>query len=242
MLDIDGTLCDLVERPHEAAVPDSATIPLRTLIAKRVEGVHVAFVTGRSVADAQRMLGIDGVAIYGNHGMERSAPAGNLRGSEGSEQADEELRNSVPEFAQIVSALPGTSMEDKHFSLSLHYREMEMERLPELNSRVVALANRNGLRLSPGKCVINILPAASRTKGDAVREIVHDTGGASEGASILFVGDDTTDEDAFRELEQFPDAVTVRVGEASAESSARLSLADPQAVHNMLALLAESRV
>lgn len=241
MLDIDGTLCEIVERPDAAHVPLSARESLRALIGARARGVHVAFVTGRSVADARRMLDIKRVAIYGNHGMEYLSESGNITGPEGWEDAGLALREARRDLDAVVAQFSGTSIEDKEFSLSLHFREMDIALRPALEARVADIARKRGVSIAPGKCVINVLPSSSVTKGDAVLEIVHEFGGESPDASILFVGDDVTDEDGFRALRTFPHATTVRVGSADATSDARLSLSDPRDVHQLLALLAESR-
>ncbi|HEY8311630.1 MAG TPA: trehalose-phosphatase, partial [Gemmatimonadaceae bacterium] len=83
MLDIDGTLCDISEHPGGASIPEGGIASLRALNAVNDGTVQVAFVTGRSVADAQRMLGVRGALIYGNHGMERLSRAGSLRVPDG---------------------------------------------------------------------------------------------------------------------------------------------------------------
>ena len=244
MLDIDGTLCDIVERPDAASVPGIARESLRTLIGQRARGVHVAFVTGRSVADALRMLDIDGVTIYGNHGMEHPSESGNITGPEGWEDAGVALRETRRDLDATVAQFPGTSIEDKHFSLSLHFRNMDMEMLPALMTQVAAIAQARAVTLAAGKGVINVLPSRAANKGDAVLEIVHELGGESSDASILFAGDDVTDEDAFRALGAFPHATTVRVGTtgaAGARSAARFSLGNPGEVHELLAILARAR-
>ncbi len=241
LLDIDGTLCDIVERPDAANIPGTARASLRALIAERDRGVHVAFVTGRSVADARRMLAIDGVTIYGNHGMEHLSESGNITGPEGWEDAGLALRESRRDLDTVVTQFPGTSIEDKQFSLTLHFREMDMELLPELGARVAAIARTRGVTLAPGKCVINILSSASVTKGDAVLEIVRELGGESPDASILFAGDDVTDEDAFRALRSYPHATTVHVGAPDAKTHARFSVNSPREIHELLELLAGSR-
>lgn len=242
MLDIDGTLCDIVERAGEARIPASAQTALRQLRARSGDGTHVAFVTGRSVADARRMLDIPGAVIYGNHGMEHLSADGNIRARERPERATRQLRAAARDLASIVAAFPGTSLEDKRLTLTLHFRAMRPALLPELNARVADIANRRSLRLADGKCVINVLPAGSLTKGDAVLEVIHEVAGASASASILFVGDDVTDEDAFRALREVPGAVTVRVGGADDISLAQFSLGGPRDVHELLSLLVEARL
>ena len=241
MLDIDGTLCDIVERPDAANIPGTARASLRALIAERRRGVHVAFVTGRSVADARRMLAIDGVTIYGNHGMEHLSESGNITGPEGWEEAGHALREARQDLDAVVAQFSGTSIEDKGFSLSLHFREMDIDMLPALDARVAEIARARGVVLAPGKYVFNVLSSASRTKGDAVLQIVSELGGDAPDASILFAGDDVTDEDGFRALRAFPDATTVHVGAPDAKTAARFSVDSPGEVHALLKLLAESR-
>lgn len=240
MLDIDGTLCELVARADAAVVPEAVRAALVLLGKRRSDGVHVALVTGRSVADAQRMIGITGIAIHGNHGMERLLEDGTARGPEGFELEERRLRAAKADLALLAAEFPGTSVEDKQFSLSVHYRGMKDELVPEFIRRVSQSVERNDLRSSPGKCVINIVPMISRNKGDAVLDIIQKTGATSSTASILFVGDDVTDEDAFVAMQPIAAAVTVRVGESTTESAARYSLSDPGAVQELLQTLADS--
>lgn len=244
MLDIDGTLCDIVERADDALIPSVARDTLRALSADAARNVRVAFVTGRSVADANRMLGIESATIYGNHGMERLSATGEIRLPEGWDSDGARLRAAVPEFTRLVAMFPGASLEDKQFSLTLHYRAMDADLLPRFDAGAGEIARRHDLRLSHGKCVINVLTCPGRTKGDAVLEFVRDSGGDAPGASILFAGDDVTDEDAFRALGGVDGAVTVRVGagrgdtDASVDTAAQFSLGGPREVHDLLSLLA----
>ena len=242
MLDIDGTLCEIVEQPGGAAIPSHAAASLRVLNAIGSGGdVQIAFVTGRSIDDAQRMVGVDRPLIYGNHGMERLSATGNIRGPEGWEDEGLALREAARELVTLTRDFPGSRLEDKRFSLSLHYRGIDMTRFADLDARAREIANRWSLRLTDGKRVMNLVPRGAVNKGDAVLEIVHDTGAGSPDASILFVGDDVTDEDGFVALRDMLNAVTVRVGEANAESAARFSLGNPDQVHELLAMLAEAR-
>jgi trehalose-phosphatase len=241
MLDIDGTLCDIVERANEVSLPTRAGDALRSLSAGSARGVHVAFVTGRSVTDARRLLGIPGAVIYGNHGMERLSDSGDIRAPEGWQREGARMREAKQDLEGFMAAFPGSSLEDKQFTLTLHFRRMNMEQVPEFETRVADIATRHALRLVPGKCVINVLPAVGFNKGDAVLEILHEVEGRSANASILFAGDDVTDEDGFQALRQFPGAVTLRVGNADATSAAHFSLAGPHEMNDVLALLAESR-
>jgi alpha,alpha-trehalase len=187
------------------------------------------------------MLGVPGALIYGNHGMERLSRAGNIRVPEGWEAEERALRNATPELAALVKEFPGSQLEDKRFSLSLHYRGIDMTAFPELDARAREIAARWSLRLADGKRVMNVVPRNAVNKGDAVLEIVRESGAACPASSILFVGDDVTDEDAFAALSAFPNATTVRVGDDHADSAAKFVLDTPRQVHEMLGLLAAAR-
>ena len=241
MLDIDGTLCAITERPCDATIPASAKEALRKLNGIDDDSVYLAFVTGRAAADAQSMLSLDHPLIYGNHGMERLSRAGNIRVSEVSETEQPALREAAREFDILTTDFDGSHLEDKRLSLSLHYRGIDMSSFPELDARARLIANRWSLRLTHGKRVMNVLPPNAVNKGNAVCEILMDTGADSPGSSILYVGDDVTDEDAFVALLDVPNATTVRVGEADAESAAQYAVDTPGHVHEILDLLAAAR-
>ena len=244
MLDIDGTLCDLVVHADSAVVPDAVRTALVALEARRSDGVHVALVTGRSVADAQRMIGVNGIPIYGNHGMERLLSDGTTHGPDGFDADEARMRTATAELTRLTAEFPGTGVEDKRFSLSVHFRNMDEKLAPEFVQRASQIVERNGLRPSPGKCVINVVTMTGRNKGGAVREIIEEAAASWPDEpiqSILFVGDDVTDEDAFLALRPDSNAVTVRVGDAAAQSAARYSLDDPRAVRELLEALASTR-
>lgn len=244
MLDIDGTLCDIVEKAGDARIPPAAQRALRTLGSRALAGIHLAFVTGRSVADARRMLHVDGAVIYGNHGMERLSSSGSMdlhhEAVRPAPERSPELRAAAEELDSSIAEFPGATLEDKGLSLSLHYRATDPSRVPALSARATDIGHRHGLRIIDGKCVINMLPPNGWTKGDAVLDIVRSVDGVAPGASILFAGDDVTDEDAFRALRDVPGAVIVHIGDAGADSAARYSMPGPASVHELLALLADA--
>ena len=240
MLDIDGTLCEIVECVDDAVIPSSARQALEVLARGARAGVYLAFVTGRSITDARRMVGLEGVVIYGNHGMERLDASGTIHGPEGWEEMGRNLRSAAREIVRVLATMRGSTLEDKRLTLSVHYRGMDMNALPELQHSVSEIARRYSLRMSPGKCVINLAPSAATGKGAAALEFVRDIAARNdvETPSILFAGDDITDEDAFEALSRFPQAVTVRVGDADADSAARYAMDSPGDVHQLIASIA----
>ena len=182
--DIDGTLAPIVPTPEGARIPAPLQQRLATLCAR----APVAIVTGRSRADAQRLCEFTPAWVLGNHGVE------GLPGFESRTAALAELT------ARWRAALDGPDLqhagvlvEDKRYSLSLHYRHAQD------HDRARAAIDEALAALSPaplvihGKCVVNVLPPGAITKGDALRALLRVAGVAS----ALYAGDDDTDEHVF---------------------------------------------
>jgi trehalose 6-phosphate phosphatase len=187
-LDFDGTLVELAETPD--AIRVSPELPkLLARLGDRLDG-RLAIISGRAIGDLERYLSCRGLAVSGSHGLELRLSDGSLvplAAPRGLDQA----RERVGRFAE---ALPGILIEDKPFSIAVHYR-----RAPEREAHVRAfmdgLAAATGLVVQQGKMVTELRPAGA-DKGDAVRAFMAEPPFA--GARPLFVGDDLTDEDAFR--------------------------------------------
>lgn len=241
MLDVDGTLAPLVQRHDEATVPPATREAVAKLASRA--GVHVALVSGRSVAVARRMVGVERVWAVGNHGSETMSPDGNL-------EIDPQVAEYQPAVARVASTLepllamvPGVVLEDKTWTLSVHYRLADPGVVPRLRGAITELTRRNGLRLMEGKMIFEIRPPVQVDKGTAVLALARQLGGLGSGAAVLFAGDDTTDEDGFRVLrEHVPAAVTVRVidGEVG-ETAAELTVAGTEGMRQMLEWLAALR-
>jgi trehalose-phosphatase len=233
MLDIDGTLCEIVERPDEARVPERTQQLLGRLVER--PGVCIAIVTGRAAADARRMVDIEGMHIVANHGLEHWGPDGEERTAPGWERAARSVRAAVAELQRIPLDYPGASIEDKHFTISVHFRQTDDTLIPALQRDVSAIADRHALRVAGGKQVINVLPPLGVNKGDAALALVRECAAAHDGASVFFAGDDLTDEDAFAALAaHVPSAVTVRIGDDGISTAAAFRVASPNALVDVL--------
>ena len=209
--DIDGTLAPIVARPDEARIPER----MQDALARLAGCADVAVLTGRGRDDARRMLAFEPAYVLGNHGMEGLPGAQELL--EASMQATAHWRAALA--ADDALAAAGVLLEDKRFSLSLHYRHA-----PDQAAAQRAIAQRTSTLAPPpkiisGKCVVNLLPPAAPTKGDALRTLL----ATRALACSLYAGDDDTDEHVFdlpREL-----VLGVRVGR-SAASRAELYVDD----------------
>ena len=232
LLDIDGTISAIAPRPADATVLPIALDALRSLV--RSDGVVVGLVSGRMADDVRRLVRIEPVWVIGNHGAEIVSPDG-----------QETVEPSVAAFEGAVAAArrsleaSGVAVEDKRWTLTVHYRATGIEPR-EVVSRVAA---EHGLVVVAGKKVLELRPPVTVNKGTAVVALADRVGGFRSGASILYAGDDATDEDAFVALRsRDPRPVTIHVaGEGSQKTCAEYIVADPMEMGSVLAWLAELR-
>ncbi|MFN3943839.1 MAG: trehalose-phosphatase [Allosphingosinicella sp.] len=186
-LDFDGTLVELAEAPDAIRVPGELHLLLHDL-ADRLEG-RLAIVSGRALADLDRHLPGQAIAMSGSHGMEVRLADGTqlpLALPRGVEEARAEIR-------AFASGREGLLVEEKPASIAVHFRRAP-EREGEVLEFLGGLADRTGLRLLGGKMVGEVRPPGA-DKGDAVRAFLAEP--VFAGARPVFVGDDLTDEHAF---------------------------------------------
>ena len=217
-LDFDGTLVELAEAPDAISV-SPAVSPLLARLNDRLSG-RLALVSGRSIADLERHLECSGLAVSGSHGLE-------LRLRDGSQvplAARHDLSAAREGVRQLADEAPGLLVEEKPFSVALHYRQAPNEQA-RVSDAMARLARSTGLTLQQGKMVVEIRPAGA-DKGDAVRAFMAEPDFA--GARPLFVGDDLTDEDAFAAASAMGGA-GILVG-AARETAARWRLPDVRSV------------
>ncbi|MET1110106.1 MAG: trehalose-phosphatase [Allosphingosinicella sp.] len=187
-LDFDGTLVELAEAPGAISVP-SGLKPLLDRLAERLDG-RLAIVSGRAVDDLREHLGGFAAVLSGSHGAElhyadgRSIPVAAPVGLDSA-------RESIRRFA---AGGEGLLIEDKPAGIALHYR-LAPERAEEVDAFLEALAVVSGLVLQRGKMVAELRPHGT-DKGAALLRLMTEPPFA--GARPVFVGDDLTDEDAFR--------------------------------------------
>jgi trehalose 6-phosphate phosphatase len=197
LLDIDGTILDIAPTPHEVQVPDELRRALRRL-ADRTNGA-LALVSGRTLDDIDKVFAPLRLPAVGGHGAEiRSSPvAGSYERR--AEFLDPELRRSV---CNVGSHNSGVIIEDKGFSIAVHYR-LAMEKELAVKDAVYAACAAfpsAPFEIMPGKAVIEI-KRRGFNKGTGVRELMLHPPFA--GRFPLFIGDDTTDEDAFAVLPEY---------------------------------------
>jgi trehalose 6-phosphate phosphatase len=214
--DYDGVLAPLVDDPS-AAVPTPGVAAALARLAG-VDGVTVALVSGRGVEDLQQTSGLTGPYRWvGSHGAEFDGPL------TGALAARRDKLAGV--LRPLVAATPGARLEVKPASVAVHVRQVaDRPAAAELLAEAERRAD-SSLTLKPGKEVLEIA-VTDADKGTALLRLRDELGATG----VLYLGDDVTDEDAFRSLG--PDDVTVKVGDGG--TAARYRVSDPAAA---LALL-----
>ena len=217
--DFDGTLAPIVTNRDEAQMRP----PTRELFARACDLYPCAVISGREQADVSARLG--GAAtkyVIGNHGLE---PGENLG------EFEREVSEARDLLGEALVNVEGVDIEDKRYSLALHYRRSTDKRAARaaILDRVAALPA--PVRVIRGKLVVNVVPQRAPNKGDALLSLR-----TAEGAdAALFVGDDVTDEDVF-EIDQPGRLLSVRIGESST-SAASYFLRNQVEVDRLLARL-----
>jgi len=237
LLDVDGTLAPIAPQPADATVPPSTHDALHTLA--RTPGVVVGLVSGRSAADVCRLVPLSPSWVIGNHGAEILSPEGH-----------ETVEPRVSAYESVVAAAradleaDGVAVENKRWTLTVHYRNADPAIVPVLREKVSRVATTHGLATISGKKVLELRPPVAINKGTAVLWLADRVGGLAPHASVLYAGDDATDEDAFLALRsRMSRAVTIHVdgGEGSPETFAEYIVSDPREMGSLLAWLAELR-
>lgn len=241
MLDVDGTLAPLVSRPEDAVVPADTRRALSALAG--APNVFVALVSGRAAADAHRLVGVPGVWTIGNHGCEVVDPSGTRTIDPLTEPFREDMAKAVRDISELATLVPGVIVEDKRWSVSVHYRLAAPHSVVRVRSAVEAAAAAHGLRIFGGKQMFDLRAPVDVDKGTAVLRLADELGALGAEGSLFFAGDDVTDEDAFRALRRHvPRAVTFRVADSEAAPTAAEFLArDPAAIRDILRWLAALR-
>jgi len=236
LLDVDGTLAPIVAQPMLARVPDATRRVIASLVTR--PGVIVILVSGRAAHDARRVVGVERVWTVGNHGAEVIDPNGDTAVDPEVSRYAEAMARTAQTLEPLVAAITGVILENKTWTLSVHYRAADDRVVPRLRGVVDGVAAQHGLLVTEGKKVLEIRPPVAVDKGTAISRLVRDLGGFSNNASVLFAGDDVTDEDAFRFLrEKHPLAVTVHIGDG-VDTAAEFTFQDTDRLRALLERLA----
>jgi trehalose 6-phosphate phosphatase len=206
LFDIDGVLAPIVSNARDARVPDEALALLAQLVGRYL---LVGAISGRGLADVDRMVPVPGIARGGNHGLEVAGPGAPHHLVPEAGPGVAAMRAFVAGLTDQVLAPHDVWMEDKGASVSLHFREASDRGAAEryLRDEVAPAAEAAGLRTRGGKMILELLPDVDVDKGTALRALVREAGARM----VLYVGDDRTDADAWRSMRAMRDAGEIEV-------------------------------
>ena len=231
-LDYDGTLTPIVERPEQATISEEMRQTVRDLAGY----CTVAIVSGRDRRDVEKLAGIEGIYYAGSHGFDIAGPAGKeIEFQQGNdflptlEQAEQALHERLDQ-------IEGAQVERKKFAIAIHFRRVAEERCPEVEAAVdEVLAGSKGLRKTGGKMIFELRPDIDWDKGKALSWLLQKLELDRRDVLPIYIGDDLTDEDALREIQNRGIGILVRDEERA--THARYVLEDTSDVRLFLQTL-----
>ena len=239
--DYDGTLTPIVSRPDEAILPPAVREKLTALAQK--PAFSVGIISGRPLSEVKALVGIDGIYYAGNHGLEIEGPGLSFINPEA-----KEAQVTIKELARHSSAklgdIEGVIVEDKGLSLSIHYRlvkKSDEKVVAEIFRQITSPWLCDGrIKITSGKKVWEIRPPVDWHKGKAIETIMKEMKTVLGNGQWLtiYLGDDTTDEDAFKIIHR-PQGWSIFVGEENPSSNADYFLNSTSEVTTFLSRLLE---
>ncbi len=222
--DFDGTLSKTAKHPDQARIAPKT----KKLLSQLSRMSEVAIISGRGLKDLKARLNLDGVALIGNHGIEGFGIA-NSKLDQISAICKDWYKALLMTWVQEIRD-PYVSLENKTYSLSLHYRRSRRKKVAR-KAALRAIANLvPNPRIVFGKCVINIMPENSPHKGNAIMKLLEQ----KKSRKVFYIGDDHTDESVFgmNDIKVF----SVRVGK-NRNSKALFYIKNQSQINKLLSVL-----
>ncbi|KAG5229612.1 trehalose-phosphate phosphatase [Salix suchowensis] len=255
-LDYDGTLSPIVDNPDRAFMSDE----MRAAVEEVANYFQTAIISGRSRDKVKGFVKLNNIYYAGSHGMDIMAPRpvrssdGNCltvsHDRKGNDVVFQPAQKFLPaiqkiskELEEAIMKIPGARVEDNIFCLSVHFRQAREEDYGTLEEKVKSiLEHYPDLRFGCGKKVMEIRPSIEWDKGNAL-EYLLDTLGLGNCTNVLpvYIGDDKTDEDAFKVIQKRGQGYPIVVTSIPKDTKASYSLYDPSEVLTFLSRLASWR-
>ncbi len=197
-LDYDGTLTPIKKKPGLARL-DRDTKTLLKKLAKRASS-KVFIISGRSLKNVKNLIGVKSLYYIGNHGIELEGP--HLKYINRSAKALKPFIQKSYKSLKKKLRFKGVILESKTYTMSLHYRLVNPDKVPTLKrvfkNTIKDLLKRGKIKITEGKKVLELHPNIKWNKGDIVNWVLRRL--KSKRALLICIGDDRTDEDAFKAL------------------------------------------
>ncbi len=233
LLDYDGTLTPIVDRPEDAHLADDTRQVLCDLSAR----YPVAIISGRERPDVEDRVALKALYYAGSHGLDIAGPADHpIEFVEGADFIPE-VKQAIAFLEKRLTALSGVLVEGKTFSVAIHTRLAADDDVPTVEDVVTeTLAKHPRLRAKMGKRVIELIPDIDWNKGRAAKWLIRGLQPAHDPIFPVFLGDDKTDEDAFAALPE--NGLGILVAGEPRPSKASVRLTGPGDVVAFLKLIA----
>ena len=226
-LDYDGTLTPIRKKPHYARIKKETRDLLKRLSGRK--GTRVFILSGRSISDIKSLLRLNTIYYIGNHGIE-------LKGPRGYSYIYPPAVAAIPAVQRCYRALrkkikfKGIALENKKYTLSLHYRGAFQKDVPLIKkifrNTIKGLKDASEIRVTSGKKVLEVRPNIDWDKGKILSKVLKQDARKKE--LPVCIGDDRTDEDAFRALKK--KGVSVVVSKHRKKTLAHYRLESPEKV------------
>jgi len=228
-LDYDGTLTPIVSRPENAVLSDA----MRGVIKDLAERCTVAILSGRDLPDVKQKVGIADLVYAGSHGFDISGPEGLQITFQQGMSFLPMLGSAQEDLKHKLSNIPGAMVERKKFSIAVHYRNVKPASASDVSNIVDSiLADYPELRKSKGKKVFELQPRIDWDKGKALLWLLHKLELDRYDVVPMYIGDDVTDEDAFKAL---PDrGISIVVQDRPSSTAAQYQLQNTDEVYRFL--------
>lgn len=213
-LDYDGTLAPIVRNPKDAVISKETINIIKTMV--NIKDCKISVISGRSLKDVKNKVNIKGIIYTGNHGLEINGNSIYLKIHMSNKQKSI-LKHIKYKLQKELSLLKGIIIEDKEFTLSIHYRMLNKAKYKILKTKFMNVIEpyriKKYSRITYNKKIFEVKPSINWNKGNAVLWILRNDNFKNKNIPIIpiYIGDDKTDEDAFEVLNK--NGITIFVGE-----------------------------
>jgi len=220
--DYDGTLTPIVKHPEDAKLSDD----MKEAVKQLTQHFPVAIVSGRDLKDIQQLVQLKNIYYAGSHGYHIEGPDGVYMENEKASRLLPLLDDIEKQLKQTLEkTIKGSKIDRKKFAIAVHYRNVESSDVEKVKSQVEEIVKKNRkLKLGTGKKILEIKPSIHWDKGKAVYWLMDKLGLDKNTTLPIYIGDDVTDEDAFRAI--IDDGIGILVGEHDKLTTAAYRLED----------------
>ncbi len=227
--DYDGTLSPIVDDPDEAKLSDKGKV----ILEKLAEQLTVAVISGRGLDDLKAKVGLKSLIYAGSHGFEITGPGGLEMQYEKGQEILPQLNLAEKFLKEKLELIQGCQVERKKYAIAVHYRNVAKERVKEIKKTVAeAVESQDKLKVGKGKKILELKPDLEWHKGEALNWLLENLELKTQQYQHIFVGDDITDEDALKVVQE--NGIGILVGTHGQKTFANYRLDDTEEVYRFL--------